>query len=152
MAYPNRNRYDNPYPGKNNANSQLREAGAPAPDFPEAYVDCAEKLMKEHYRKITTSKLRNILSLLTDVYNTEMLSTAETIRPDSRVKLQMARIRIAYECGRDRNNREFKEFVDAANLLPWLKAIGNSRMRAIHYFHYLEAIVAYHRFFGGREN
>lgn len=149
MAYPNRNRYDNPYPGKTHANSQPREAGAPAPDFPEAYVDCAEKLMKEHYRKITTSKLRNILSLLTDVYNTEMLSTAETIRPDSQVKLQMARIRIAYECGRDRNT---KDFVDAAHLLPWLKAIGTSGMRAIHYFHYLEAIVAYHRFFGGREN
>ena len=105
--------------------------------------------MKEQYRKITTSKLRNILSLLLDVYNTEMLRTEETICPDSQVKLQMARIRIAYECGRDRNT---KEFVDAAHLLPWLKDIGNSRAKAIRYVHYLEAIVAYHRFFGGREN
>ena len=100
-------------------------------------------------KKITTSKLRNILSLLTDVYNTETLRTEEALCPESITALQLARIRIAYECGRDRNT---KEFVEAANLLPWLKAVGNSRKKAIEYTHYLEAIVAYHRFFGGREN
>lgn len=149
MAYPNGNRNDNRYPGGNNRNYPLREAPAPVPDFPDEYVDFAEKLMKDKFRIITTSKLRNILSLLMDVYNTEMLRTEDTICEDSVVKLQMARIRIAYECGRDRNT---KEFVDAAHLLPWLKAIGNSRSQAIRYVHYLEAIVAYHRFFGGREN
>lgn len=149
MANPNGNRYDNRYPGGNNRNYPQREAPAQVPDFPDDYVDFAEKLMKDKYRIITTSKLRNILSLLMDVYNMEMLRTEDTICQDSVVKLQMARIRIAYECGRDRNT---KEFVDAAHLLPWLKAIGNSRSQAIRYVHYLEAIVAYHRFFGGREN
>lgn len=149
MAYSNRNRYDNRYQGGNNRNYFQREMPAPVPDFPEDYVDFAEKLMKDKYRIITTSKLRNILSLLMDVYNAEMLRTEDTIGEDSVVKLQMARIRIAYECGRDRST---KEFVDAAHLLPWLKAIGNSRTQAIRYVHYLEAIVAYHRFFGGREN
>lgn len=149
MPYPNGNRYDNRYQSGNNRNFQQRETPAPTPDFPDEYVDFAEKLMKEQYRKITTSKLRNILSLLMDVYNEEMLRTEESVSEDSMVKLQLARIRIAYECGRDRNT---KEFVDAAHLLPWLKAIGNSRAQAIRYVHYLEAIVAYHRFFGGREN
>ena len=149
MAYQNGNRYDNRQQGGYNRNYPQREAPAQVPDFPDDYVDFAEKLMKDKYRIITTSKLRNILSLLMDVYNAEMLRTEETICEDSVVKLQMARIRIAYECGRDRNT---KEFVDAAHLLPWLKAIGNSRCQAIRYVHYLEAIVAYHRFFGGREN
>lgn len=148
MAYPNRNRYDSRYQGGNTRNNQQQEAPAPAPDFPDAYVDFAEKLMERNYKMITTSKLRNFLSLLMDVYNTEILRTEETISPDSQVKLQMARIRIAYECGRDENTRKF---IDAAHLLPWLKAIGNSREKAIQYIHYLEAIVAYHRFFGGRE-
>lgn len=152
MAYPNGNRYDNRQQGGNNRNYPPREAPTPVPDFPDDYVDFAEKLMKEKSRLITTSKLRNILSLLMDVYNTEMLRTEETICEDSAVKLQMARIRIAYECGRDRTTKDFKEFADAAHLLPWLKAIGNSRSQAIRYVHYLEAIVAYHRFFGGREN
>lgn len=148
MPYPNGNRYDNRYQGGNTRNYQQREAPAPVPDFPENYVDFAEKLMERNHKMITTSKLRNFLSLLMDVYNTENLRTEETICPESQVKLQMARIRIAYECGRDENT---KKFIDAAHLLPWLKAIGNSREKAIQYIHYLEAIVAYHRFFGGGE-
>ena len=36
----------------------------PAKAFPKDYVDFAERYMKEHYRQITTSKLRNLLSLL----------------------------------------------------------------------------------------
>ena len=149
MAYYNGNRYDNRPQGGYNRTYPQRDADVTAPDFPEEYVDFAEKLMKEHSRKITTSKLRNILSLLMEVYNTEMLRTEDNICEDSAVKLQMARIRIAYECGRDRNT---KAFVEAAYLLPWLKAIEKSRAKAIRYVHYLEAIVAYHRYFGGREN
>ena len=140
MAYPNGPRNDNRY-------NTPREVSTP--DFPEEYVDFAERLMKDRYRMITTSKLRNILSLLMDVYNTEMLRTEDAISQESAVKLQVARIRIAYECGRDRNT---KEFVDAAHLLPWLKDVGDSRARTLRFVHYLEAIVAYHRFFGGREN
>lgn len=136
MAYPNQN-FNRP------------EQKQPVPAFPAEYVDFAEKIMREQYRKITTSKLRNFLSLLMDVYNTETLRTAQALCPESATALQLARIRIAYECGRDRGT---KEFVEAANLLPWLKAIGTSREKAIEYTHYMEALVAYHRFFGGREN
>ena len=143
MADLNRRNYDNR--GRDFYSKPVQTEKA----FPKDYVDFAENLMGDCYRKITTSKLRNLLSLLMDVYNTESLRTEETISPESAVKLQMARIRMAYECGRDRNT---KEFVEAAYLLPWLKAIGDSREKTLHYIHYLEAIVAYHRFFGGREN
>lgn len=146
MAYSNNNYPKRPY----NGGRDFPQQPAPKiPDFPKDYVDFAENLMKTLYRQITTSKLRNILSLLMDVYNTEILRTEATLLEESVVKLQMARIRIAYECGRDRNT---KEFVEAAHLLPWLKGIGDSREQTIRYIHYLEAIVAYHRFWGGREN
>lgn len=143
MAYPNNKNY-----GGRSWDQKPKPQEA-AKEFPADYVDEAEKIMQDNYRKITTSKLRNLLSLLMDVYNTETLRTEETISEESAVKLQMARIRMAYECGRDRN---VKEFVEAAHMMPWLKDIGKSREKAIRYVHYLEAIVAYHRFFGGREN
>lgn len=146
MAYPNNNYQKRPY---NGGRDFQRQPEAKAPDFPKDYVDFAEELMKTQSRQITTSKLRNILSLLMDVYNTEILRTEPTLLEESAAKLQMARIRIAYECGRDRNTREF---VEAAHLLPWLKGIGASREQAIRYIRYLEAIVAYHRFWGGKEN
>lgn len=144
MGYPNNNYPKRPYPGNRDVPQQVEKR-----DFPQDYVDFAEKLMKDQYRNITTSKLRNILSLMMDVYNTEVLRTEAELLEESKVKLQMARIRIAYECGRDRNT---KDFVEKAYLLSWLKAVGSSREQAIRYIHYLEAIVAYHRFWGGREN
>ena len=146
MAYPNNNYQKRPFSGNRDYPPQTEES---VPDFPKDYVDFAENLMRTRFRQITTSKLRNILSLLMDVYNTEILRTETELLEESKVKLQMARIRIAYECGRDRNT---KEFVEGAHLLPWLKAVGSSREQAIRYIHYLEAIVAYHRFWGGREN
>ena len=146
MAYPNNSYQKRPSSGNRDYPPQTEES---VPDFPKDYVDFAEKLMKTRSRQITTSKLRNILSLLMDVYNTEILRTEVELSEESQVKLQMARIRIAYECGRDRNT---KEFVEGAYLLPWLKTVGSSREQAIRYIHYLEAIVAYHRFWGGREN
>lgn len=149
MAYSNARPYPSRPNGGNNRSFQQPRPQEPVPDFPEDYVDFAEKLMAKQYRTITTSKLRNILSLLMDVYNTEHLRSEQELLEESAVKLQMARIRIAYECGRDYNT---KVFVEAAHLLPWLKAVGKSREEAIRYIHYLEALVAYHRFNGGKEN
>lgn len=150
MAYPNEQYQNNRGKGGGKPNYQKREEPKPPQAFPKDYVDFAENLMRSNSRSITTSKLRNLLSLLMDVYNTEVLRTEETITQENAVKLQMARIRMAYEYGR--GERWTKEFINAANLLPWLKEIGDSREKLLHYVHYLEALVAYHRFFGGREN
>ena len=149
MAYQNDKYQSNRGKGGYNSNYPKREVPKPAGPFSEEYVDFAENLMRTNTRNITTSKLRNILSLLMDAYNTESLRTADTITEEDAVRLQMARIRLAYECGRDNKT---KQFVEAANLLPWLKEIGTSRDKLLHYVHYVEALVAYHRFFGGREN
>lgn len=162
MAYSNDNHQNNRsnHHDGYNQNQPLREKTKPAGPFPKDYVDFAEKLM-ERYRKewkkdhkkglaiISTSKLRNILSLLMDVYNVEVLRTDGTITQDSETKLQMARIRLAYEAGRDPYG--VKQFINDANLLPWLKEVGTSREKLLHYVHYVEALVAYHRFFGGKD-
>lgn len=156
MAYYNGNRNDTRNDSRYGNRNDNRYGGTQrypqtqqAEPFPENYVDFAETLMQTSFRSITTSKLRNILSMLMDVYNVEVLRTEEAITRDSEVKLQMARIRIAYECGRDSNT---KQLVEAARLLPWLKAVGKSREKAIAYIHYVEALVAYHRYYGGRES
>ena len=92
-----------PY-GKYNAPavSRLPALQDPGSDFVASVETYMENYMKYYGRKITTSKLRNFLSLVMDVYNTEILRTEETICEDSVTKLQMARIRMVYECGRDK--------------------------------------------------
>ena len=119
---------------------------------PEDYVDEAERIMRSlmsQPKKVTTSKIRNLLSLVTDIYNTENIRTEEKLLPESIVKLNLMRVRVAYECGRDDT---VKSFVAQTNLLEYLKGISTDRADLIRFAHYMEALVAYHRYLGGRDN
>lgn len=129
-------------------------------DVPEDYVDVAEQVMKHLGQpdrqnpsrlrfSITTSKIRNILTLVSDIYNVESRRTAETMLPESNAKLQMLRIRILYEAGRD--ERDVKPFVEKSKLLEYIKGIQMNREKFIQFAHYMEALVAYHRYYGGRD-
>ena len=118
---------------------------------PEDYVDEAERIMRSlmsQPKQVTTSKIRNLLSLVTDIYNTENIRTEEKLLPESIVKLNLMRVRVAYECGRDDT---VKSFVAQTNLLEYLKGISTDRADLIRFAHYMEALVAFHRYFGGKE-
>lgn len=118
---------------------------------PEDYVDQAEKVMRSlmtNGKTVTTSKIRNLLSLVTEIYNKENIRTDEKLQPENVVKLNLMRVRVAYECGRDDT---VKDFVTKTKLLEYLKGISTDRADLIRFAHYMEALVAYHRYFGGRE-
>lgn len=136
--------------------------GEPAA-LPDNFVDVAQvalnRVARKHYRdnngqerwdfNITTSKIRKLLGLVIDIYNAEHRRTEETLLEKSVLAVQMARVHIVYEAGRD---AAVRQFVEASKLLPYIKGIGNSRANLIRYTQYLEALVAYHRYMGGREN
>lgn len=111
------------------------------------YVDEAEKVMQslvqtnrrgESVIPLTTSKLRNLLS---------MVAQMKTDAQHSRV--QYLKMRIAYEMGRE---KEVRNFAEKASLLPYVSEIGRDRKKLLLFCEYMEALTAYHRFYGGREN
>lgn len=116
---------------------------------PDNYVDVAEEVMRNNVKSITTTKLRSFLALVTDIYNVESIRTGETLDSGSQQKLMRLRIRIVYDAGRD---KEVAKFVQAAHLLDYLAGLGNNRIKMIQFAHYMEALVAYHRYLGGKEN
>ena len=129
---------------------------------PENYVDEAERIMRALISSgttVTTSKIRNLLSLVTDIYNDESIRTEDKLKPDSVVKLNLMRVRVAYEYGRDNGESvgkdkvyPMKEFITQAHLREYLKGISTDRADLIRFAHYMEALVAYHRYLGGRDN
>lgn len=129
---------------------------------PENYVDEAEHIMRALISSgttITTSKIRNLLSLVTDIYNDESIRTEDKLKPDSVVKLNLMRVRVAYEYGRDNGESvgkdkvyPMKEFITQAHLREYLKGISTDRADLIRFAHYMEALVAFHRYLGGKEN
>ena len=129
---------------------------------PENYVDEAERIMRALISSgttVTTSKIRNLLSLVTDIYNDESIRTEDKLKPDSVVKLNLMRVRVAYEYGRDNGESvgkdkvyPMKEFITQAHLREYLKGISTDRADLIRFAHYMEALVAFHRYLGGKEN
>ena len=129
---------------------------------PENYVDEAERIMRvliSSGTTVTTSKIRNLLSLVTDIYNDESIRTEDKLKPDSVVKLNLMRVRVAYEYGRDNGESvgkdkvyPMKEFITQAHLREYLKDISTDRADLIRFAHYMEALVAFHRYLGGKEN
>ena len=118
-------------------------------ELPEEYVEAAEKVMQNGNFKISTSKIRGFLSIANDIYNVESRRKEETLAKESLDKLNMLRVRILYEAGRDKNN--VKPFVEESRIINYLKSIGDSRQKFIRFCRYLEALVAYHRFFSESE-
>ena len=120
--------------------------------IPEDYVDAAERVMHALFAnrsRITTTKMRGFLTLVNDIYNVENLRTEAKLSAESKLKLMRLRVRMVYDAGRE---RDVKDFVEQAKLLEYLKGVGDSREEMIRFAHYMEALVAYHRYLGGRDN
>lgn len=94
---------------------------------------------------ITTSKIRNLLAMSADIYN-EVLVGDEKLSDALNARIDYLRIRFIYEAGRE---PVVKKFVETGEILQALQEIQGSRKRFILFNHYMEALVAYHRYYGG---
>lgn len=127
----------------------------------KTYVDQAEAVLDKLTQKfekngkwitpqiVTTSKIRNILSMAADIYDNVLQNREEQLSDEIVSRVEYLRVRMIYECGRE---PRVKDFMDAADILDYVRMIGNDKKRYILFYHYLEALVAFHRYKGGKEN
>jgi len=121
------------------------------------YVDNAEQVIKnlrvqnkrgDYEIRLTTSKIRNLLSMISGIYNDAVHDTNDILNNDIKGRIQYLRLRFAYEAGREQTVREF---VDKADILNHISSIGDKRSEFLLFCRYMEALVAYHKFYGGRD-
>lgn len=123
------------------------------------YVDKAENVIKELAEDskqknrgkvsiVTTSKIRNLLAMTADIYNQVLTHSSEKLNEEICSRIEYLRIRFIYECGRE---GKVKEFVEKAQLLDILKEIGSSKSNYILFSRYMEALIAFHKYYGGKE-
>jgi CRISPR-associated protein Csm2 len=123
------------------------------------YVDEAEKVilklkdLKDKKGKtiplVATSKLRNLLAMTADIYNEVMNSKDDKLSEEICSRIEYLRIRFLYESGRE---QAVKSLVEQAGILQILKEIGNSKKNYILFNRYMEALVAFHKYYGGKDN
>lgn len=136
--------------GVNQGNRNMEERKKERVITEENYVEEAEKVINEVGAKsFTTTKLRNLLSLSSDIYNMVIHQNGDKLTEEIKSKIEYLRVRFIYEAGRDENG--IKRLVENANLLGVLKNIKGSKKNYILFNRYLEALVAFHRYNGGKD-
>lgn len=122
------------------------------------YVDKAERaildLVKEAEQDrrvkgiVTTSKIRNLLAMTADIYNQVLEQSREKLDEEVIGRIEYLRVRVMYECGRE---PQVRRFVEKAELVDILKEIGGSKKNYLLFSRYMEALVAFHKYHGGKD-
>lgn len=120
----------------------------------ENYVEIAEQVIKKlHGEKnqkgqpigiVTTSKIRNLLSMTANIYNDVVNTKSEHLSNEVIGRINYLKLRFVYEAGRE---QKVKRLVETAQILQCLDAIKGNRSQYILFSRYMEALVAYRKFY-----
>ncbi len=124
------------------------------------YVDHAESVIKKLKAKtnpktgrpvamVTTSKIRNLLAMTDDIYNEVTNLQEERLSEEIKSRIEYLRVRFIYECGREQTVRDF---VEEAGIIEILKSLDGTRKDYILFTRYMESLVAFHKYYGGKDN
>lgn len=96
---------------------------------------------------LTVSQIRNILAMSADIYNSVLESPTENLSEDLLDRISYLIVRLYYEAGR---TQSVKKFIEKAKLIEKLKKV-KTKKDYVDYYHYMEALVAFHRYYGGKD-
>ena len=132
-------------------------------------VDRAEgvirKLKKDKYGKIAlkTNQIRKFLTAVNILANKVAIYKAEhpgiKKLPEELIdEVQYLQVKLIYQVGREKKDTKpqfqpgpVEDFVNNAGLISAVKNIGNSIAEFEKFNRYMEALVAYHKFYGGKD-
>ncbi len=122
------------------------------------YVDMAEKhiqnLVKNNTRVdnrgnksvniVSTSKIRGLLAMVSDIYNDVLHENQETLSDDLLARINYLKVHFYYEAGRE---KKVKELLEKAQVFDVLNDIRGKRSGFILFSRYMEALVAFRKFY-----
>lgn len=107
------------------------------------------ELKTNQIRKILTAV--NILKNKVDIYKIAN-PQAKKLDEELQMEIEFLRVNIAYQIGREKGKENLvREFVEKADLLNMVKDINGDIKAFENFCRYIEALVAFHKFYGGQE-
>ena len=104
-------------------------------------------------RMLSKSQIRKFLTAFVMVTN--KVEIAKRSQPKAKEipvelvnEIQFLKVKLVYQAGRDDS---VHAFIDESKLLQKIDAVGNSFERYQELANYMEALVAYHKFYGGKD-
>lgn len=122
------------------------------------YVDEAEKHIKELIKKktktdrmgresvdiVSTSKMRGLLAMVSDIYNDVLNEPKESLSNDLIARINYMKVHFYYEAGRE---KKVKELMEEAKVFEVINDIKGKRSGFILFSRYMEALVAFRKFY-----
>lgn len=120
------------------------------------YVDKAESAIKTLAKPdkrgklclVTTSMIRNLLAMVSDIYNDVINCRDEELSKEIVGRIGYMKLRFYYEAGR---KKEVEQLFKVAKVFDIINEIGNSRSNFILFSRYMEALVAFRKYYGGKD-
>lgn len=120
----------------------------------DTYVNEAEAVIQEmkqvSFREardtLTMSQLRNLASLTSNIYDEVQNNDVAQVSD----KLAYLRVQFVYQSGRNAAVKKLVELADILNILKTMQA-KNDRAIIIRFCRYMEALVAYFKYYGGQD-
>lgn len=115
-------------------------------------INKAESFVKNNNiaNQISTSQIRKFLSAVNKINNKIRYQNNDDILSEDIVaEIAYMRVQFAYIVGRNKNNEGFKKL--HKELDDAIANIKNSKSNFINFARYVEAIIAYHKFHGGKD-
>lgn len=113
------------------------------------YVSEAEKVISQLPLNkrgdffISSNQMRNILTMINELYDMVRTRTEKLLSEDIQSHVQYVKLKLIYAAGRD---KDVRAFLNSASLIEYMDSVGNSRDELVLLCHYTEALVAYHRY------
>lgn len=104
---------------------------------------------------ITKSQIRKFLAAVNaltnkvDVYRAQRAGAVEQLSPELASAVKYLKVQLAYQAAR--NQTSVQPFVKQARLKERIDSIGTDIRAYEDFAHYMEALVAYHKFYGGED-
>lgn len=125
-------------------------------------VDRAQKVMEILSRQknmVTTSQIRKFLTAINTVtekvnaYKLENMEKGDTLPIELQAQIKYLKVKLAYQIGRNRSKwgNPVEDFEKGAGLISLIDGIKSSTKEYEKFAHYIEALVAFHKFYGGKD-
>ena len=121
-------------------------------------VDEAEKVIKSLDKdnwgkiKLTTSQIRKFLTAVNIIKNKVdicvMQSGSTVLNEDLAMEIKFLKVNILYQGGRE---NVVKDFIEKSGIVEMIAGIGSDLKRFEKFCKYVEALVAYHKFYEGKD-
>lgn len=123
--------------------------------------DDVKKYVRENWTSelVTTSQIRKFLTAVNTVtekvnaYKLEKTDDYDTLPVELQAQIKYLKVKLAYQIGRNRSKwgNPVEDFEKEAGLISLIDEIKSSTKEYEKFAHYMEALVAFHKFYGGKD-